>query len=64
MECWQHLTGYARPDIRHFRVYDQLEEHDPDGDSLKMIAELRVDAHALDIGLTYSENHWFQAKLK
>jgi len=63
-ECWEYLAGYTRPTIRHVRVYDQVEKYGPDGDFLMVIAELMVDAHTLDIGLTYSEDRWFQAKLK
>jgi len=64
VECWEYLTGYARPAIRHVRVYDQLERYDPNDDSLRMIAELVSDAHILEIGLAYSDNPWFQEMLK
>jgi len=55
MENWQDLTGYARPIIQHVCLYDQKREGiHPHGDFCTTITGMMVDAHTVDIGLTYS----------
>jgi len=54
-ENWQYLTGYARPIIQHVCLYDQKRGGiHPYGDFCTMITGMMVDAHTVDIGLTYS----------
>lgn len=53
-EDWQHLTGYAKPTIRHVSLYDQHIERIPPRDSCTEITALMTDAHTVDFGLTYS----------
>ena len=60
-EDWEYLTGYARPTIRHVRIYDQqpVDCYPRDDFSTRILALLE-DAHTLDIGLSYS---WCWGKL-
>jgi hypothetical protein len=54
MEVWQDLTGYARPTIRHIRLYDDADVGPHDGGDGVTVAALLTDAHTLEIG----EGYW------
>ena len=62
-KSWRRLTGYAQPSIRHVSIYDQQPVRMyPCSYYYMPITPLVMDAHTLDIGLTYSalwgENFW------
>jgi len=53
VEAWEDLTGYAKPVIRHIRLYDGPEyvEHGC-GDNSTVVL-LMADAHTLEVGFNY-----------
>ena len=55
---WQRLTEYARPTIHHVCVYDKQPANTVPYDYISApITALMVDAHTVEIGLTYS---WYR----
>jgi hypothetical protein len=65
-ETWGELTGYAKPVIRHIRLYDGPEHVDHGCGENNTIALLMADAHTLEVGLNYLsgwyENFWEDLK--
>jgi hypothetical protein len=65
-ETWEYLTGYAKPVIRHIRLYDGPEHVDHGYDENSTVALLMADAHTLEVGLSYLwgwyENFWEDLK--
>jgi len=53
-ETWEDLTGYAKPIIRHIRLYDGPEfvEHECWNDN-SSVALLMIDAQTLEVGSNY-----------
>lgn len=52
-ETWVDLTGYAKPVIRHIRLYDGPEEVDHCCSENNTIVLLMVDAQTLELGFNY-----------
>jgi len=52
-ETWEDLTGYAKPVIRHVRLYDGLELVDHCCSDNTTVILLMVDAHTLEVGCNY-----------
>ena len=52
-EIWEDLTGYAKPVIRHVRLYDGPEFVDHCCSESTTVILLMVDAQALEVGYNY-----------
>jgi len=52
-ETWEDLTGYAKPVIRHVRLYDGAEPVDHCCSDNTTVVLLMVDAHTLEVGFNY-----------
>ena len=52
-ETWEDLTGYAKPVIRHVRLYDGPECVDHCCGENTSVILLMMDAHALEVGYNY-----------
>jgi hypothetical protein len=65
-EIWEDLTGYAKPVIRHVRLYDGPHHVDHGCDENSTVALLMADAHTLEVGLNclsgWYENFWEDLK--
>jgi hypothetical protein len=65
-EIWGDLTGYAKPVIRHIRLYDGPHHVYHGCGENNTIALLMADAHTLEVGLNYLsgwyENFWEDLK--
>ncbi len=63
-EIWEDLTGYAKPIIRHIRLYDgpELEDHSCWGDNRDncSVALLMMDAQTLEVGFNYQLG-WYKS---
>ena len=58
-ETWEDLAGYAKPAIRHIRLYDGPDEVDhycPDNNTIVL---LMLDAHTLEVGFNYMTG-WYR----
>ena len=52
-ETWEDLTGYAKPVVRHIRLYDgpdDIEHYFPDNNTIVL---LMLDAQTLEVGYNY-----------
>ena len=58
-ETWEDLTGYAKPVIRHIRLYDGPEEVDHYCLDNNTIVLLMVDAQTLEVGFNYMSG-WYR----
>jgi hypothetical protein len=58
-ETWENLTGYAKPVIRHIRLYDGPEEVDHYSRDNNTVILLMVDAQTLEVGLNYARE-WYR----
>jgi hypothetical protein len=52
-ETWEDLTGYAKPVIRHIRLYDGPDRFYHFSGENNTVALLMADAHTLEVGLNY-----------
>ena len=52
-ETWEDLTGYAKPVIRHVRLYDGSECVDHCGSDYTTVILLMMDAQTLEVGCNY-----------
>jgi len=52
-ETWEDLTGYAKPVIRHIRLYDGPAHIDHYGGDNSTVALLMMDAQTLEVGFNY-----------
>ena len=52
-ETWEDHTGYAKPVIRHVRLYDGPDPVDHCGSDDTTIVLLMMDAHTLEVGCNY-----------
>ena len=59
-ETWEDLTGYAKPVIRHIRLYDGPEEIDHFYPANSTVVLLMIDAQSLEVGFNYLRG-WYRS---